>query len=194
MEPSLGLMMEGVSLAKSIAELMGVLESIDTKIDRLIESELKTGILELQQAANSVSEKTELLRSARQRFNKAITLETGYRLCLAYVGVAICHSFLADHANARKALEDSLAVTTDISTRDWVLATLSDTYNPLSAYNPKRIKAQLRDTFKFRKNMEKSLGLFKKEAGIGVATEKILDDRRKLIALQALARSELSAC
>jgi tRNA nucleotidyltransferase/poly(A) polymerase len=194
MEPSLGLMMEGVSLAKSIAEFFGVLDSIDSKVDRLIESELKTGILELQQAANSASEKTELLRSARQRFNKAISLETGYKLCLAHVGVAICHSFLADHANARKALEDALAVTTDIRTRDWVLATLSDTYNPLSAYNPKRIKAQLRDTFKLQKNFEKSMGLFKKEAGIGLATEKMIDDRRKLIALQALAKSELTTC
>ena len=117
MEASLGLMVEGKSLAKSIAELLGLLESIDSKVDRLIESELKTGILELQQAANSDTECIELLRSARQRFNKAISLETGYKLCLSHVGVAICHSYLDDHTNAKRALEDAISIRTDISTQ-----------------------------------------------------------------------------
>ncbi len=72
MDASLGLLVEGMTLAKSIAELFGVLETIDSKVDRLMESELKTGMLELQQAAISNTESVELLRSARQRFNKAI--------------------------------------------------------------------------------------------------------------------------
>ena len=48
--------------------------------------------------------------------------------------LAICHSYLEDHTNAKRALEDAISIRTDISTKDWVLATLNDTYNPLSVY------------------------------------------------------------
>jgi hypothetical protein len=193
MDASLGLLTEGISLAKSIAELLGILESIDSKVDRLMESELKTGMLELQQAVNSDTERVELLRSARQRFNKAITLETGYKLSLSYVGLAVCHSHLKDRANTRKALQDAVAVGAEISTKDWISATLNDSYNPINMFNPKRLKQQFRDTFKFRKNLQTTLGMLKKEAAIGPTTEGILEERKKLLALQEIARVELNA-
>lgn len=193
MDASLGLLIEGVSLAKSLAELLGILESIDSKVDRLIESELKTGMLELQQAVHSDTEGTELVRSARGRFNKAITLETGHKRCLSYIGLAVCHSYLNDLTNARNALEDATTVGTKISNKDWVLAVLNDTYNPKAVYNPKHFTQRLRDTFKFRKNMSKSISMLRKKGAIGPTTEKILEDQRKLIALQELAKSEMTA-
>jgi len=71
---------------------------------------------------------------------------------------------------------------------------LSNTYTPLIVYSPKRLKGQFRGAFKLRKNIKRSIGMFKKEKAIGLAAEKMLDDRRKLIALQALAKGELTAC
>ncbi len=192
MDASLGLLVEGVSLAKSIAELFGILETIDSKVDRLMESELKTGILELQQAGNSDTEAKELLRSARQRFNKAISLETGHKLCLSYVGLAVCHSQLQDYKNTRKALQDAGTVDTKISTKDWILATLNDSYNPKATYNARWFKQNLRDTFKFRTRIKRTIGLFKKEAAVGPTTERILEDRRKIIILQNIAKAELN--
>jgi hypothetical protein len=193
MEPGLGLLIEGFSLAKTVAELTGILESMDSRIERLMDSELKTGILELQQAVISDTESTELLRSARQRFNKAIALETGYKLCLAYVSLAVCHSYLKDRSNARKALGDAVALENDIKTREWVLAALNDMYNPVNAYNPRFLKQKIRDSFKFRENIKRSFGIIKKKEPIGPATEKIIKDQIKLIHLQEIAHIELDA-
>ncbi len=191
MDPSLGLLVEGMTLAKSIAELFGVLETIDSKVDRLMESELKTGMLELQQAAISNTESVELLRSARQRFNKAITLESGYKQCLSYVGAAVCHYHLNDHQNARKALENAIAIETDINTKEWFLTSLTDGYSPLDMFDGKKLKQSLSDSLDFRKNIKGPIGFLKKEVAIGKKTERILEDQKKLIALQEIAAAEL---
>lgn len=94
----------GVGLAKEIAGYLGLIETLNVKIDRLAKSELEAAIRSLKQANNSKNEKESLLREARNRFNKAISLEDNERLVLAYIGLAICHKNLKDRSNFIEAL------------------------------------------------------------------------------------------
>jgi hypothetical protein len=73
MEPSV--IFGSLKLARSIAEFAGLIETIGTKIDRLANAEFEAGFRALEQASISSSEKDSLLREARYRFNKAISLE-----------------------------------------------------------------------------------------------------------------------
>ncbi len=102
MEPSV--LFGSLKFARSIAEFAGLIETIGTKIDRLANVEFEAGFRALEQAAISSSEKDSLLREARYRFNKAISLEKEERLFLCHVGIAICHKELSDHPNFKIAL------------------------------------------------------------------------------------------
>jgi hypothetical protein len=106
----IGIIVSGVGLAQSIAELTGLMESIETKIDKLSQSELAAALRNLDQAYSSRGEGNSLLREARSCFNKALGLESGYRRGVAYVGLALCHSHLNDQDNCKKALTELLAV------------------------------------------------------------------------------------
>lgn len=96
--------LSGVGLAKEIAGFLGLIETLNVKIDRLSKSELEAAIRSLEQANNSKNEKESLLREARNRFNKAISLENNEKLILAYIGLAICHQNLMDKDNFIEAL------------------------------------------------------------------------------------------
>lgn len=102
MEPSV--IFGSLKLARSIAEFAGLIETIGTKIDRLANAEFEAGFRALEQAAISSSEKDSLLREARYRFNKAISLEKEERLFLSHVGLAICHRGLSDQSNLKMSL------------------------------------------------------------------------------------------
>ena len=103
-----------IDLAKALAGYMGLIESIDAKLDRLSGSELEAGLRTLKQAASSTDTETEhLLRDARLFFNKSISLEKDERLFIAYAGLAICHSNLKDNANLKDAVMSACQV--DIS-------------------------------------------------------------------------------
>ena len=102
MEPSV--ICGSLKLARSIAEFAGLIETIGTKIDRLAKAEFEAGFRALEQAAISSSEKDSLLREARYRFNKAISLEKEERLFLCHVGLAICHKELCDSSNFKLSL------------------------------------------------------------------------------------------
>ncbi len=94
----------GVGLAKEIAGYLGLIETLNVKIDRLSKSELEAAIRSLEQANNSKNEKESLLREARNRFNQAISLEDNEKLVLAYIGLSICHKNLGDKDNFFEAL------------------------------------------------------------------------------------------
>jgi hypothetical protein len=99
-----------IDVAKSVAELAGIIESIDAKIDRLIQSELNAGLRALEQAAYGTPEQVELLREARGCFNKAAGVELGYRKVLALLGLSMSHFHLGDKPNCTRALEEILTI------------------------------------------------------------------------------------
>lgn len=113
MEPSV--IFGSLKLARSIAEFAGLIETLGTKIDRLANAEFEAGFRALEQAAISSSEKDSLLREARYRFNKAISLEKEERLFLCHVGIAICHKELGDYSNFKISLSEACQVTIDMS-------------------------------------------------------------------------------
>ena len=103
-----------IDLTKTLAGYMGLIESIDAKLDRLSGSELEAGLRTLKQAVNSTdTEIVYLLRDARSFFNKSISLEEDERLFIAYAGLAICHRNLKDNANLKDAVKSACQV--DIS-------------------------------------------------------------------------------
>jgi hypothetical protein len=103
---NIGIIFSGVNLAKGWAEYLGLVESLDAKLDRLSGAELEAGLRSLEQASNSEVEFRELLREARSRFNKAVSLERSERLLLAYIGLALCHHFLDDQTNCVNCLRE----------------------------------------------------------------------------------------
>ena len=113
MEPSV--ICGSLKLARSIAEFAGLIETIGTKIDRLANAEFEAGFRALEQAAISSSEKDSLLREARYRFNKAISLEKEERLFLCHIGLAICHKGLSDQANFKMSLLQACKVKIQMS-------------------------------------------------------------------------------
>ena len=108
----IGLLFSSVGFSKSIAEYIGIIQSLDEKIDKLSKADFNAGIISLEQAvySNSNFEKESLLREARSFFNKAIGLEQNTRLLLSYIGLAICHYHLGDMQNTKRTLEKSLNV------------------------------------------------------------------------------------
>jgi len=89
----------GVSLAKEIAGYLGLYETLSVKIDKLLRTDLHAGIKALEQSAKTDIERKELLREARQAFNRATSLEKNERLMLGYLGLAMCHKNLEDERN-----------------------------------------------------------------------------------------------
>lgn len=109
------------SLSKSIAEFLGLIESLNQKIDNLSRAELNAGIRTLKQANSSENEKETLLRDARNYFNKAVSLEKNDRLIISLTGLAMCHSYLGDISNAKSAFLEIEAAKIDINVIDTFL-------------------------------------------------------------------------
>lgn len=109
---TLEILIKGINLTVSVGKYLNIIkDKLQLKLEELAGSELEAGIRSLQQASNSDNERTFLLREARNRFNKAISLENDLRLAAAYIGLALCHSFLNDKTNAKIALNDLTKVT-----------------------------------------------------------------------------------
>ncbi|MEM7575671.1 MAG: hypothetical protein AAF433_22400 [Bacteroidota bacterium] len=94
-----GTIFAGLKFASSVACYIGIVESVEARVDKLTKSEFEAGLRALKQAANSNLERRSLLREARERFNKAVSLEKFDRLALAYLGLALCHYHLGDKDN-----------------------------------------------------------------------------------------------
>ncbi len=135
----IGLVFSAVGVAKSLAEFSEIIDSLDAKVDRLVKSELNAGLQNLQQAQFSNSEKQSLLRDARGCFNRAVTLESGFRQGTAYLGLATCHYLLDDLVNYRRALESLIDLPPAISlitrTLGGMKEELTDAKNLIPYYN-----------------------------------------------------------
>lgn len=94
--------------AKKLLECIGLLESIDSKINKLIQCELNTGIEYLEKAANSNKKDSQkhFLRTAELCFTKAKSLEKNERLCIAHIGVVICLYYLGERQNTINKLRE----------------------------------------------------------------------------------------
>ncbi len=94
---------------KSIGKMLGIIESIDSKIEALARSKLAAALRSLDQAKNASSEpsKTTLLEDARRFFNEALSLEKNERLLIAHLGLAFSHFALGDKQNGLNVLKET---------------------------------------------------------------------------------------
>ena len=104
--------LQGAGTTKDIAKFLGLIESVDTKVDKLLEVDLKAGLSQLKDAEGSLTEdeRKTLLRDARCSFERASHLEKGANQVVALLGLSCCHAWLGDVRNSARALERILHV------------------------------------------------------------------------------------
>ena len=108
-------------LAERTGEYLGLVESLDSKLDRLLVADFKAGCEFLEQAKRSQNseERKILFRQAQEAFTKSAVLAEGsaegtltLRRAISRVGIWNCCLALEDESNARRALEKVLEIPT----------------------------------------------------------------------------------
>ena len=86
------------NLAVSIATYFKLVESVDSKIDKLLSKEYESAVMLLEQARCVTTPQVyvNLLIAAIERFNVAVTLEQRERQLLAYLGLMLCYYYLGE--------------------------------------------------------------------------------------------------
>ncbi len=109
---SMRIILQGLGTAKEIARLFGFLESVEIKVDKLIQVELKAAINHLRDAEGSDTneERITLLRDARRSFERAAHLEKGSNQAIALLGLSCCHAWLGDKKNSTRTLSRILDI------------------------------------------------------------------------------------
>ena len=99
---------QGFNASLKIAELTGFIESLNVKVDKLINTELNSGIkhLENSERAKTIERKKFFVDEAYKCFTKALSLEKNERLFLAYIGYIYCLGCMNAKENLRVALKD----------------------------------------------------------------------------------------
>ena len=110
--------LESYNFVKSLGSFLGLVESLDTRLNRLCSSEFESGCKALEEACYSETEVESLLREARNHFRKATTLEKGERQALSYLGLSFCQWYLQDKNNAIRSLKEILNIKIVSTTRE----------------------------------------------------------------------------
>lgn len=108
-----GVAFQLTELANKIGQLLGMIDTISGKLDKLMQTPLNAGMRMLDAASNSEirADQVDQLQHARVEFQKAVGLEKSYRLALALLGVACCHSWLGSgQRNVDSALHQILEI------------------------------------------------------------------------------------
>ncbi len=96
-------------LAKSLGGYLGLVESIDKKLDKLLQSDFNAAVRCLRESLVATKQQDFLLHEAWRRFHTALTNETGERKALAYVGLALCQDRLGERECSLQTLSDFLS-------------------------------------------------------------------------------------
>lgn len=95
-----------------IGEYLGVIESLDSKFERLLDADLKTAVSLFEQAKASPNKSAELIRSARIYYTRAAEIqadsmdeERRHKRAIALLGLFACCKAELDHPNAERALK-----------------------------------------------------------------------------------------
>ncbi len=102
---------DAVSAAKMLAEYLGIIESLDAKVDSLLDLDLKTAVSLFEQAKRNPEKAGEFMRDARVHFTRAEAAHSGSneesRRCkrvTALLGLWACCKAVGDEPNAEDAL------------------------------------------------------------------------------------------
>lgn len=105
---SIPLLVQGFNAGLKITQLTGFIESLDVKIDKLINTELNTGIrhLENSERTDDIQRKRFFVDEAYKCLTKALSLEKNERLLLAYLGYIYCLGCMNEKENLRVVLKE----------------------------------------------------------------------------------------
>ena len=97
---SFALLFKAPTILESLAAMLGLIESANKKLDKLIASEFDIGVRHLQELSVASMQNDFLLKEAWKRFEGAVTLEVGERKALAYIGLAFSQYHLGEKKSA----------------------------------------------------------------------------------------------
>lgn len=90
-----------IGAATKIAEFLRLVESVDSKVTKLLHQSLKSALSNLEYAQHSNGQnQIEYIKQARVEFNQAVNVEEDENKILALTGLSICQSLLGDKGNA----------------------------------------------------------------------------------------------
>jgi tetratricopeptide (TPR) repeat protein len=111
-QDSVSLLLESPNAIKIVAEYLGIIESLDSKVDRLLDADMKTAVALLEQAKANPSKAGELLKDARIFFTRAAEIQSDSmstsrrnKRALALLGLWSCCQAVGDPPNANLALK-----------------------------------------------------------------------------------------
>lgn len=94
-----------INLTKSIAEYLGLIESTNSLLNKLVHQAFKAALSNLEYANNSSgTTQMEYLRQARNEFNQAVGVEDNEAKIYTLLGLAMCQHFLGDEVNAKNTM------------------------------------------------------------------------------------------
>jgi len=154
------LLLEAPSAARIVAEYLGVVESTNSKLERLIDADLKTAVSLFEQAKTNPEKSKELLKDARVYFTRAAEIQSDsmdetrrHKRALALLGLWACCKSSNDDANAQLAL-------TKIHDMPWQpsngLAAKYGATNPLGTFSTFARMYSKKDPFALIEAMRKS--------------------------------------
>ena len=92
--------------AKTIAEYLGLIETVDNSIKQLLHQQFVAAQNSLKNAETATDNmRAEYLKSALNSFNLAIAVEENENLISSYVGLAMCQFLLGDKENYESSLK-----------------------------------------------------------------------------------------
>lgn len=110
------------NISKTVASYLGLIESVDKSVKKLLHQQFLAAQSSLEQAKNTKNEhlRKEYLKSALHSFNLAIAVEENENLISSYVGLAMCQFLLGDKENYESSLKK--ASSTKLKIREKIIA------------------------------------------------------------------------
>ncbi|MBD2169319.1 hypothetical protein H6G04_33705 [Calothrix membranacea FACHB-236] len=148
-----------------LGKFFGIIESVENKVEKLINNKYNSAIDYLNQAQKSsiLEEQKTLFREARRAFTEAKDFVQYDKLVISYLGLAICHYYLTDYENCRSTLKELSELKLVLpSLVQSTKSVLSYGYEKLQPYAPANIITQIKDAFKlntYLKSMPKEPSL-----------------------------------
>lgn len=154
-----------IGAATKIAEFLGLIESVDSKVTKLLHQSFRSAVSNLEYAQHSSGQnQMEYIRQARVEFNQAVNVEEDENKILALTGLSMCQSMLGDKANASMTYNRISQV--ELSLKEKAKYTTIDVAGGLGGLLAGTLmkKIGLRDTVTFISSRENMFKLVKQDA------------------------------
>lgn len=94
-----------INLTKAIAKYLGLIESTNSLLNKLVHQAFRAAKSNLEYAYNSSgATQMDYLRQARNEFNQAVAVEDNEPKIYALLGLAMCQHFLGNASNAKRSM------------------------------------------------------------------------------------------